>query len=75
MYDEIATRYARDLTDVPIVGDSLRDLQAAVEVSARPMLVKSGKGLKTLAAGGLPPGTPVFENLAQAVNTLLMPVL
>lgn len=75
MYHEIATRYARDLTDVPIVGDSLRDLQAAAEVSARPILVKSGKGLKTLTAGGFPPSTPVFENLAQAVNTLLMPVL
>ncbi len=75
MYHEIATRYARDLEDVPIIGDSLRDLQAAVEVGARPMLVKSGKGMKTLAAGGFPPSTPVYENLAQAVNTLLMPVL
>ena len=60
---------------MPIIGDSLRDLLAATELGAKPVLVKSGKGVKTLAAGGLPPNTPVFENLAEAVNHLLMPVL
>jgi histidinol phosphatase-like enzyme len=54
LFDEIAARYGRALTDVPAVGDSLRDLQAAASVGARPLLVRTGKGEKTLAAGGLP---------------------
>jgi D-glycero-D-manno-heptose 1,7-bisphosphate phosphatase len=49
---------------VPSVGDSLRDLQAAAAAKCETVLVKSGKGLQTLAAGGLPRGTLVFENLA-----------
>ncbi len=74
MYLEISTRYASDLKEVPVIGDSLRDLLSAVAVGAQPILVKTGKGVKTLTAGGLPPNTPVFENLSQAVNHMLMPV-
>ena len=74
MYSEIATRYASDLKEVPVIGDSLRDLMAAVEIGAKPILVKSGKGVKTLTAGGLPPGTLIYDNLASAVNHLLTPV-
>ena len=62
---------ASDLHGVPAVGDSLRDLQAAASVGARPLLVKTGKGVKTLAAGGLPENTPVFANLSEAVEHLL----
>jgi len=74
MYHEISTRYASDLKEVPVIGDSLRDLLSAVAVGAKPVLVKTGKGVKTLTAGGLPPDTPVFENLAEAINHLLTPV-
>ncbi len=68
---EIAARYAVGLTNVPIIGDSLRDLQAALAVGAQAILVKSGKGVRTIAAGGLPSGIPVYDNLAEAVNRLL----
>jgi D-glycero-D-manno-heptose 1,7-bisphosphate phosphatase len=71
LFDEIATRYGSPLNDVPAVGDSLRDLQAAASVGARPLLVKTGKGQKTLAAGGLPANTPVFADLSEAVEYLL----
>jgi D-glycero-D-manno-heptose 1,7-bisphosphate phosphatase len=40
---------------VPVVGDSLRDLQAGVAVGCQPYLVLTGKGAKTQAdpaAGG-----------------------
>jgi D-glycero-D-manno-heptose 1,7-bisphosphate phosphatase len=73
MFDEIAARYACDLADVPAVGDSLRDLQAADSVGAIPILVRTGKGERTLVAGGLPHGTPVFDDLATAVDALLNP--
>jgi len=74
LFNEIAARYGHDLKGVPAIGDSLRDLEAAVSVGARPVLVKTGKGAKTLAAGGLPENTPVFANLSEAVDHLLAAV-
>lgn len=71
LFNEIAARYGRDLSGVPAVGDSLRDLQAAMGVGAKPILVRTGKGEKTLAAGGLPANTPVYADLAEAVEHLL----
>ncbi|HCI52012.1 MAG TPA: D-glycero-beta-D-manno-heptose-1,7-bisphosphate 7-phosphatase [Gallionella sp.] len=73
MLEEIAARYNIKLTGVPVVGDSLRDLQPAAELGARPYLVLTGKGRKTQAAGGLPDGTPVFADLASVVAELLRP--
>jgi D-glycero-D-manno-heptose 1,7-bisphosphate phosphatase len=70
MYKEIAERYNVDLTGVPAVGDSLRDLQAAVSVGAQPMLVLTGKGKKTKIDPALPEGTQVFADLAAAVKKL-----
>ncbi|MGH8720714.1 MAG: HAD hydrolase-like protein, partial [Burkholderiales bacterium] len=52
------------LEGVPVVGDALRDLQAAAAVGARPVLVLTGKGKKTRTAGGLPAGTVTFADLA-----------
>ncbi len=69
---EIARRMNVDLAAVPVVGDSLRDLQAAAAAGARPMLVLTGKGKKTRDAGGLPRGTGVFADLA-AVAAQLAP--
>jgi D-glycero-D-manno-heptose 1,7-bisphosphate phosphatase len=73
LFDEIAARYGCVLSDVPAVGDSLRDLEAAVAVGAIPVLVRTGKGKRTLAAGGMPGGTTVFDDLAGAVSALLTP--
>jgi len=44
---EIGERFNTPLAQVPAVGDSLRDLEAAAAVSARPMLVLTGKGERT----------------------------
>ena len=35
------------------------------------MLVETGKGKRTLDAGGLPEGTLIFSNLAEAVDAIL----
>jgi D-glycero-D-manno-heptose 1,7-bisphosphate phosphatase len=61
---EIGRRLNADLGGVPVVGDALRDLQAAATVGARPVLVLTGKGKKTRTAGGLPPGTEIYPDLA-----------
>ncbi|MDD2686305.1 MAG: D-glycero-beta-D-manno-heptose 1,7-bisphosphate 7-phosphatase [Gallionella sp.] len=72
MLEEIAERYnLADLSGVPAVGDSLRDLQAAVKLQATPYLVLTGKGVKTQANGDLPEGTQVFPDLAAVVIDLL----
>lgn len=54
-----------DLHDVYAIGDSFRDIEAAQIAGARPILVKTGKGLKTLKHH--PEfNFPVFENLYDA---------
>jgi len=73
---EIALRYKRasnnqPLLGVPIVGDSLRDLQAGIALGASPHLVLTGKGQKTLVTGGLPEGTQIHTDLMAFATTLL----
>lgn len=71
LLDEIARRMNVTLDGVPVIGDALRDLEAAVAVRARPILVLTGKGRKTQREGGLPSGTEVYASLAEAVDALL----
>lgn len=71
MLTEIGKRFGISLKGVPMVGDALRDMQAAFEVGCAPYLVRTGKGEKTLQTGGLPPGTQVYDNLASVVEQLL----
>jgi D-glycero-D-manno-heptose 1,7-bisphosphate phosphatase len=70
LFEEIGRRFGLPLAGVPAVGDSLRDLEAARSVGARPMLVLTGKGQQTRRNGGLPEGTPIFANLADAVTAI-----
>lgn len=70
MLKEIAARYNTDLAGVPVVGDSLRDLQAAVAVGAQPVLVLTGKGKQTANDPELPADTPIYPDLAAAVAQL-----
>lgn len=68
---EIAHRFGTNLANVPSIGDSLRDLQAGASLGVKPMLVLTGKGKATQAKGGLPEGTLIFENLAQAAKHII----
>jgi D-glycero-D-manno-heptose 1,7-bisphosphate phosphatase len=73
---DIASRYRKadsvmPLTGVPIVGDSLRDLEAATVLGASPHLVRTGKGQKTVDAGILPAGTVVHADLMAFTKSLL----
>ncbi len=70
MLEDIAHRLNTPMAAVPVVGDGLRDLQAAAAVGAQPVLVLTGNGKKTQRDGGLPPGTRVFADLAAAVDAL-----
>ncbi len=68
MINEIAARYNVSLAGVPAVGDSLRDLLAAAAAGAQPMLVLTGKGLKTVDDPALPSATKVFPDLAAVAD-------
>ncbi len=67
-------RFAREndleLTDVPFVGDSIRDIEAARSAGASPILVRTGKGNKTLQQY---PNLdiPIFENLYDAAKNIV----
>jgi D-glycero-D-manno-heptose 1,7-bisphosphate phosphatase len=71
MMEEIGHRFGMDMKGVPMVGDALRDLQAGAALGMQPILVRTGKGEETLAAGGLPEGTLVFANLAETVQHII----
>lgn len=72
---DIGRRFDTPLVGVPVVGDSLRDLQAADQCGCQPWLVLSGKGHQTFEAasqqGLLPAGTEVRDDLGAVVDTLL----
>ncbi len=68
----LARFYNTPLRGVPVVGDSLRDLEAAAAAGARPILVQTGNGKiteKTLTAELL--DTEIFADLAAAARALI----
>ncbi len=73
----IGDRLNVSLRGVPAIGDSLRDLIAASEAGATPILVRTGKGRLTEQALQKEPhfaSVPVFDDLAEAVDALLADV-
>ncbi|MBP8204101.1 MAG: D-glycero-beta-D-manno-heptose 1,7-bisphosphate 7-phosphatase [Pseudomonas sp.] len=70
MLEQIAAYYAVALKDVWFVGDTSSDLSTALAVDCQPVLVKTGKGERTLAKE-LPAGTLVFDDLAAVADQLL----
>ncbi|MEN9391522.1 MAG: hypothetical protein RL017_820 [Pseudomonadota bacterium] len=60
-----------DISNVMLVGDSLRDLVAIANVGGVPVLVKTGKGKETLRGNDLPANTLVFNNLLEVSDYLL----
>ncbi len=70
---QLADHYNTELPGVPVIGDSLRDIQAAVAVGARPLLVRTGNGNRTEAS--LPEALgkiEVFDDLAAAAAALVL---
>jgi D-glycero-D-manno-heptose 1,7-bisphosphate phosphatase len=71
MLKQIAQRFNVNLAGMPVVGDSLRDLQAGVAVGCKPFLVLTGKGQKTREDPALPPETEIYADLASVVADLI----
>lgn len=70
MLKTIAAHYQADLAGLWFVGDSWGDLEAALAVDSQPVLVKTGKGHKTLGKA-LPEGTLIFDDLAAVARALI----
>ncbi|HET7175056.1 MAG TPA: D-glycero-beta-D-manno-heptose 1,7-bisphosphate 7-phosphatase [Gammaproteobacteria bacterium] len=68
LFQQIAAHYRTDMRGVPAIGDSARDLTAAKSAGARPILVKTGRGLETLKQM---PDVEVYADLAAAADHLL----
>ena len=72
LFLKIAERFGVDLKDVPMVGDSHRDLQAGEAAGCQQvLLVRTGKGTKTLEREDLPKSTQVFDDLAAAARHIV----
>ena len=71
MYLDIARRWGIDLKGVPVIGDSRRDLEAAVSMEAKPILVKTGKGAGTMSDLSGLGNVDVYEDLAKVVDKLV----
>ena len=69
----LSERLDVDLTKVAVVGDSLKDIQAAMAAAAQPVLVRTGKGEQTLQSNKGLEHIPAFDSLAAYVDELLMP--
>ena len=73
MLYEIAKILNINLADAYFVGDKLSDLQAAEAAGCQGILVKTGHGAMPIDVSKLKVKPPVFENLAQFVDTMLTP--
>jgi len=72
LLEQLGTCFQTPLAGVPVIGDALRDLEAAAAVGARPILVRTGKGAHTEAA--LPErfaNVAVYDDLAGAADALI----
>lgn len=69
---QIERRFGCSLADSPIIGDSARDLDAAIAVDGRPILVRTGNGRETELTLATRTGrVPVYDNLAAVVSDIL----
>ncbi|PMZ96786.1 MULTISPECIES: D-glycero-beta-D-manno-heptose 1,7-bisphosphate 7-phosphatase [unclassified Pseudomonas] len=66
----IAEHYQVPLAGVWFVGDSKGDLEAALAVDAQPVLVKTGKGERTLEKG-VAQTTLIFDDLAAIAREII----
>lgn len=59
------------LADTWVIGDSMRDLEAAEAAGAKPVLVLTGNGRRTERQLGADASVPVYDDLAHAVAARL----
>ncbi|MCK5902212.1 MAG: D-glycero-beta-D-manno-heptose 1,7-bisphosphate 7-phosphatase [Cocleimonas sp.] len=71
MLKKIMKQFAVNTDDTLMIGDSLSDYYASQQANIGFVLVKTGKGERTLASGELPDEVPCYNNLAGVVDDIL----
>lgn len=73
MLNEAMRHFRKPADRTVMIGDSLRDMQAAKSAGCARILVRTGNGQKTLAEGRLNEVLPIsiYDDLALAVSALL----
>ena len=73
MLTEIGNRFQTSLDNVFFVGDNINDVTAARAAGAQPVIVKTGKGEKTVGMMDEKNlnNVPVYDDLADVVNSML----
>ncbi|MEQ8937562.1 MAG: HAD hydrolase-like protein, partial [Gammaproteobacteria bacterium] len=67
----VSDRLRVSLSKVYCVGDKMTDIQAIKSAGGKPILVKTGAGQKEIDDGKVPPGIPIYNNLAAFVDELI----
>jgi D-glycero-D-manno-heptose 1,7-bisphosphate phosphatase len=73
LIDQISTQFQTNVLNAPLIGDSLRDLECGFARGCLPILVKTGKGKRTLEKG-LPAelkNIPVYDSLLDFTQDFL----
>jgi D-glycero-D-manno-heptose 1,7-bisphosphate phosphatase len=72
LLEDIGSRLEVEMTGIPVVGDSWKDIQTARRMGAQPVLVLTGRGQETFRAHKAElEGVAVFADLSAAVDSLL----
>lgn len=71
LFEQIKTRFEVDLEDVVAIGDSMRDIEAALTAGATPVLVRTGNGRKTEKMLNGASSIAIYDDLSLAVDALL----
>lgn len=71
LFHQISATYQIALQNVPAIGDSLRDIQAAQTATCRAILVCTGNGKNVLTESTLPMNISVYKDLAAATDALI----
>jgi D-glycero-D-manno-heptose 1,7-bisphosphate phosphatase len=68
---QIAKQFDIDLSQTPLVGDNISDIQAAKMANAKPVLVRTGKGEYVMQHFPEALDVPVYDDLAHFVRETL----
>ncbi len=71
LFLDIAARLRVPLANVPAVGDSMRDVEAAQAAGACPILVRTGNGQQAEAGVAGRSHIPVYDDLSAAADVLI----
>lgn len=72
LLQQIAKHYNLELSGIPFIGDSYRDIEAAKAIACRPILVKTGNGQMTIAQHPeLINAIEIYEDLTAVTDVLI----